>query len=434
MKPLPSLNTGNHSVEAARLLEPLKEEMVQLLQNLVRANSVAVPPNGSETVAQEVLLEFSRAHAIEVEIYALESLADSDHPLVRHDRNYEGRHNLIARLPGSGGGRSVMFSGHVDTVPAGRDGWNESPWSGSVHGDRLYGRGSYDMKGGLAASFAAIAALKKAGIKLSGDVFCESVIDEEWGGGGGTLASRLKGNLADACVIPEPTDLAIYRASRGGYVVDVEVKAGDAQNYFSREEVVSPAIPMGRLLRWVEELAARRKAIPATGAYEGFSDPAPVQVLALEANSFDSEVPLSTPLSARARLYFQFLPQENVNQVIGEIKRSFYGFCEDDSFFRVYRPEWKAFFDPALEGHEVEADHDWTKVLARNARTLIGDATTVTAAEYPCDAFINQQFGMPTLIFGPKGAAAHNANEYVEISSVITTATVLLAAALEWAG
>ncbi|HEY6245154.1 MAG TPA: M20/M25/M40 family metallo-hydrolase [Pyrinomonadaceae bacterium] len=418
---------------AKELLAPFEKELIDLLQTLVRTNSTAIPPDGCETDAQEVLLSFLNGHGIDAELYELGFLQNSSHPYVRHDRNYSGRHNLIARLKGTGTGRSLMLSGHMDTVPPGRNEWRHSPWSGLIDNGRLYGRGSYDMKGGLVAAFAVPVALKRAGLRLKGDLLCESVVDEEWGGGGGTLAGRLRGDLADGCVIPEPTDQTIFHASRGGYVVDIEVNAGDPENYFSREEVISPAIPMGRLLGWIESWAARRRQIDKGETYRGFADPAPVQVLALEANSFDLEVPLSVPLMSRVRVYFQFLPHEDVASVIAEIRKSFGSFCERDPFFKTYVPEWKAFFDPPLMGHELPVDHEFARCLASSFQNVTGKTPALTGAEYPCDGFLNQNyFGMPTLIFGPRGAGAHNANEYVEVASVLQTAEVLLAMALQW--
>jgi acetylornithine deacetylase len=423
------------AADARRLLGPLESEIVELLQSLVRTNSVAIPPNGSETEAQKVLLKYLRSYDLDVEMYDLEFLSGANHPYIRRERNYAGRHNLIARLPGSGGGQSLMLSGHMDTVPEGRNEWTESPWSGLVHQGKLYGRGSCDMKGGLAAAFAVAVALKRAGIKLGGDLLCESVSDEEWGGGGGTLAARLRGDIADACVIPEPTDFSVFRASRGGYVFDLEVRAGDPDSYFSKDEVISPAIPIGRLLGWVDGWAARRRKIETGDVYSGFSDPAPVQVLAVEANHFDADIPWSVPTMARLRLYFQFLPHEDVAAVLKEIEQSLRLFCAGDRFFRTYAPEWKAQFDPPLLGHELALDHQWTQALSRCASAVLETPALVTAAEYPCDAFLNQQyFGMPTLIFGPRGAGPHNANEYVEVRSVLQTAEVLLATALEWCG
>jgi len=415
------------------MLRPLKNEIVQLLQRLVQIDTVAIPPNGSETQGQETLQQVLREHNVDAEMYELSFLNRSSHPYVRHDRAYAGRHNLIARLPGSGRGRSLLISGHMDTVPPGPEPWTDSPWSGAIRRGRLYGRGSYDMKGGLVAGFAVAIALKNDGRRLGGDLLCESVADEEWGGGGGTLAARLRGDIADACVIPEPTDLSIFRASRGGYVVDISVNAGDAQNYFSKDEVVSPAIPMGRLLGWIDSWSIKRRGVERGEAYSGFSDPAPVQVLALEAKRFDLDIPWSAPLNARVRVYFQFLPSEDVAKVIRQIQQSFRAFCKEDQFFREYHPEWKAIFDPPLLGHELSVDHEWTQCLFSGAAAVLSTTPILTAAEYPCDAFISQRdFGIPTLIFGPRGAGAHNVDEYVEVRSVLQTAEALLTTALEW--
>jgi acetylornithine deacetylase len=428
----PTLQTAA-AREARRLLRTLKNQIIQLVQSLVQTNSVTIPPNGSETKAQKVLRRFLKSWSLDVELYDLAFLNRSAHPYVRHDRSYSGRHNLIARLSGTGRGRSLLLSGHMDTVPAGPTAWKDNPWSGVIRRGRIYGRGSYDMKGGLVAGFAAAVALKRAGLRLGGDLLCESVIDEEWGGGGGTLAARLRGDRADACAIAEPTDLAIFRASRGGYIVDIYVSAGNPANYFSRDEIVSPAVPMGRLLGWVDSWSRKRQKIDRGDAYAEFSDPAPVQVLALEANRFDPDIPWSVPLTARVRVYFQFLPNEDVSAVIGDVQRSFISFCDADPFFSVYRPEWKAIVDPALLGHELPLDHEWTKCVFRCATAVLRVAPPLTAAEYPCDAFINQrEFGIPTLVFGPRGGGPHNANEYVEVRSVLQTAEVLLATALEW--
>jgi len=417
------------------MLEPFGGEMVRLLQELVRTNSVTIPPNGLETEAQKVLLKFLKSFGIDSELYDLDFLPESNHPYLRTDRDYSGRHNLVARLAGTGRGKSLVLSGHIDTVPPGRHKWTDGPWSGVIRDGRLYGRGSYDMKGGLVAAFAVVVALKAAGVRLNGDLFCESVIDEEWGGGGGTLAARLRGDVGDAVVIPEPTDLAVFRASRGGYLADIDVRAGDPADYFSKDEVISPAMPIGRLLGWIDKWSTRRKAIDTGETYRGFSDPAPVQVLALQAGTFDSDVPLSVPLIARARLYFQFLPHEDVESVVKEIKQSFNSFCVADPFFSRYQPEWKALLDPPLLGHELALDHELTQTLSGCAASVLETVPVITGAQYPCDAFLNQlYFGMPTLVFGPTGGGAHNADEFVEVKSVLQTAEVLLATALEWCG
>ena len=419
--------------DARKLIRPLQGELKRLLQQLVQTNSVAIPPGGDETPAQQVLQAFFRANGVPSELYSTEFIEKSGSPLVRKTRTYRGRKNLSATLRGRGRGSSLLMNGHIDTVPAGKVPWSRSPWSGVFRGGRVLGLGSFDMKGGVVANAAVICALKKSGIRTEGDILFESVVDEEWGGGGGTIAARLRGVTADACIIPEGTQLEIYRATRGGFVVDLSVEAGNSAAYFSKSPVMSPAVPIGRLLAWIDACAKRRAKIKSEGAYASFPDPVPVQVLAVQANLLDPETPLSVPSQATVRVYFQFLPEEDVNVVIQAIKDSLKQFEASDPFFRKYPIQWKPLIGSPLLGHELSADHPWTRCMTESASAILGRKPVISAAPYPCDAgLMHRDFGIPTLLFGPCGAGAHNPDEYVEFDSVLRTAEVLLAAALEW--
>ena len=418
---------------ARKLVAPFSKELVLLLHELVSVNTVAVPPRGNETAGQLVLCEFLRRHGVRSELYQTEMLHRTRSQWRRKDRDYTGRQNLIATLAGRGRGKSLLLNGHMDTVPPGRSPWQGSPWSGKVNRGRLYGLGSFDMKGGLVAQAAVLCALRRAGIRLNGDLMFESVIDEEWGGGGGTLAARLRGYTADACVVAEGTQLEIYRATRGGLFADLSVDAGDPKKYFSQSEVLSPSIALGRLLEWVDSWAQRRKKVKNVGAYADFADPAPVQVLAVEANSFDPNVPWSVPMSTALRVYFQFLPHEDVKAEEKKIRLSLKRFCAGDPFFRLHPVHWKSLIDPPLYGHEVAKKHPWTQCLIHSAALTLGREPVVTAAPFPCDAsLLSREYGIPTLVFGPCGGGAHNKDEYVEIKSVLQTAEVLVAEALQW--
>jgi acetylornithine deacetylase len=424
------------AVAAARkLLRPLRRDLLRLVQHLVQTNTVAVPPHGNETPAQRHLHDFLAAHGVRSELYDTAFVARSKHPLARKDREYAGRKNLIARLRGSGRGRSLLLNGHMDTVPAARAPWRDSPWSGAWKRARIYGLGSFDMKGGLCAQAAVLCGVHASGSRLAGDLLFESVVDEEWGGGGGSLAARLHGDSADACVISEGTQMEIFRATRGGFVVDLLLEAGDSATYFSNNEVMSPTRHLSRLLDWIESWRVRRAALRPSGAYAAFPDPAPVQILAIEANRLEPDVPLSVPLKAGVRVYLQFLPSEDVPAVIQSVRDSLTSFQAGDRFFRENPIGWRPLFDPPLLGHELAEDHPWTRRLAEAATAVTGRPAVITAAPYPCDAFLmHREFGIPTLLFGPAGAGAHNADEHVDFASIMTSAEVLLAAALEWCG
>jgi acetylornithine deacetylase len=430
---VPNRSTIQNARLARRLLHPLRSELIELVMDLVRTNTVAIPPEGNETPGQLVLQRFIGKYKLPSELYETEFVTAADSPWKHTDRLYRGRKNLVAHLAGSGGGRSLLLSGHMDTVPTRTDAWSTPPWSPELRNGRLYGLGTFDMKAGLAAQVVVLCALQAGKTRLRGDLIFESVVDEEWGGGGGTLAGRLRGYMADACIISEGTQLDVYRATRGGFIVDLSVSAGDASAYFSASPVVSPAVPLGRLLRWVESWVKRRSRKAKRGAYQAISDPTPVQVFAVEANRLDANVPFSVPTTAAVRVYFQFIPHEDVPAVIGTILDSLRQFEQADPFFRHHPIQWRPVFEPPLLGHELPREHSWTQCLVGSASAALDKPPAVTAAPYPCDAFLMQRvYGIPTLLFGPCGGGAHNPDEYVEARSVLQTAEVLLTAALEW--
>ena len=177
----------------------------------------------------------------------------------------------------------------------------------------------------------------------------------------------------------------------------------------------------------------RRASLNTSGAYAGFPDPTPLQILAIESNVLRSDVPLSVPHKAAVRLYFQFLPDEDAQALLRSVRDSLEEFVRSDAFFRTHPVSWTPFYDPPLLGHELAVDHPWIACMARNVTACLGKPAEVTAAPYPCDAFLLQrEFGIPTLLFGPNGGGAHNRDEYVELASVMFTAEALLATALEW--
>src|SRR4029078_477459 len=129
------------------------------------------------------------------------------------------------RSAAGGCGRRSSLPGHVDVVPAlgeGRHGF----WDGDVEDGRLYGRGAWDMKAGVACALHAARCLAECGVTLAGDVIVESVVDEEFGGANGTLAARLRGHHADGAVLSEPTGMTVCHATRGGIQYRLNVAGG----------------------------------------------------------------------------------------------------------------------------------------------------------------------------------------------------------------
>ena len=159
-----------------------------------------------------------------------------------------GRSSVVGRLAGTGGGRSLMLNGHCDTVDV--RGMDE-PFSGALRDGRLYGRGSYDMKGSLAACMAAAKALKDAGIRLRGDLVVAAVADEEYGSlGTSDMLLRLK---VDGAIVTEPTALEVCLAHKGYLWIEVAI-AGRAAHGSRFELGIDANMKMGSFLAELSRL------------------------------------------------------------------------------------------------------------------------------------------------------------------------------------
>jgi acetylornithine deacetylase len=143
--------------------------------------------------------------------------------------------NAIGRLAGTGGGKSLLFNGHLDTNPV-SEGWTVDPWGGKVDDRFIYGIGVSNMKAGDAAYFCALRTLVEAGVKLKGDVILTFVVGELQGGVG-TLAFIEKGLRADYFVNSEPTDLAALTMHAAAFTFIIEL-IGKTRHMSKREESV----------------------------------------------------------------------------------------------------------------------------------------------------------------------------------------------------
>jgi len=220
------------------LIDDETDAMLGLLRDLVRTPSVS--GSEQEVAIQHTLARLLAAEGLETDLWQLplEALAaEAQFPGMEVARQQAW--GLVARLPGRGGGQTLMLNAHVDVVPPGDPAaWTTGePFSGRLEDGRLYGRGACDMKGGLVAAVWAMRALRRAAISLAGDVLLACVVGEE-DGGLGSYALLRRGWRADACVIPEPTSLELVPACAGALTFRLRVR-GHATHASRRTEGVS---------------------------------------------------------------------------------------------------------------------------------------------------------------------------------------------------
>lgn len=315
---------------------------------------------------------------------------------VRLDEVRPGRPNVVAVARGSGGARTLLLNGHIDTV--GVAGMAE-PHRPSVVGSRMYGRGAYDMKCGVAACMVAAAESRRRGLR--GDVIFTAVMDEEYAGLGTIdVAARYR---ADAAIIAEPTELELVVAHKG--FVWLEVEAQGAAAHGSIPGAVDAIAQMGKLLVELDALNRRLLASPThpvlgsgslhasliRGGQELSSYPERC-VLALERRTIPGETP------------------ELVEAQLDDIVRRLA--AADPQFRAVVR---RGVDRAPMEGRE---DDPVPTLIKRHAAELAGREVRVVGVPYWTDAASLAQAGIPTVLFGPSGAGAHAVEEWVDLDSV----------------
>jgi acetylornithine deacetylase len=416
-------------------VEEHRDRLLQIIRDLVRIPSENTPPIGSEGACQQYVAEFLRQQDIAPTVYELSEVPGLlEHPLYASGRNYERRPNVGARKKGKGGGRSLVLSGHIDTVPRGTQAWTRDAFGGEIDGNRLYGRGSNDMKGGVGTNLFVVEALRALGIELFGDLVFETIVDEEFGGVNGTLAGRLKGFNADAAVISEPSFLRVCPAQRGGRTVHIKLSA--AGGVLSEGNFPAGVIDQLRhLLIKVRDFTEQRRAQAVVHElYADSTDPVPVSITKVFTSPWGTKEPVTVPDTCLVEMFWQLMPGEKQE----EVEREFHAWFDDvvasaPNLFPS-RPEVE-FPIRWLPGSSILKTEPLVRELARCAAKVLGKEPLIQGIEGPCDMYVfHQAFGIPAVLWGARGGNTHSADEYLEIDSVVQAAKTLLMFVCEWCG
>jgi acetylornithine deacetylase len=349
-----------------------------------------------------------------------------------------GRDDVVGTLPGSGSGRSLILNGHVDVVPAGDPAlWPHEPWAGEVADGKVWGRGSCDMKGGLAAGIGALRALRDCGLRLRGDVVFQAVVDEETGGPG-THAAIARGPRADAAIVLEPTAGAIMPVEGGVVWLRVTVRgvAGhSALRYRSvhaggRGTAVNAIEKAAKLLAAIQELErhwANRKVHPLLPKGITTINPGMIAGGSPALSNMVDECVLGLSL--------KFLPGERSEEVRAEFEDYVARVAAADPWLRDHPPEidWGiggVVFPPS----ELPLDHPLCEAVGSAYREVVGEPQW-RGFEAVSDLAWLAEAGIPGLLYGPGDAAqAHSTAEYVEIEELVAATKVIALALLAWCG
>lgn len=376
--------------------------LTQTLAEMVQINSgnpLLTPGAPGEAIIGAYIAAQMRALGLEVHVHELGP----------------NRVNVVGILRGKGGGRSLMINGHMDTV--GVQGMAE-PFAATIRDGKLYGRGSQDMKGSLAAMLSVVKTIRDHEIALAGDLILTAVADEEYASIG--TEDIVRHYTADAAIVTEPTDLALCRAHRGfvWYKIETTGRAAHGSRY---QDGIDSIMHMGRILAQLDQLEVELRGRPAHEL---------ANVPSLHASTIRGGTELSVyPAHCELEIERRTIPGESVEKTTQELQAILDRLAAAD-------PTFKATVSSFLHRAPFAVSVDAPIVQLLEAATIrrLGSAPAHVGAPFWTDAALLAEAGIDTVIMGPIGAGLHSAKEWVDLQSVVDLAAILTDTTLEFCG
>ncbi len=377
-----------------------REYLIQTLTDLVRIESInpTLVPGG--------------AGEVNIAAYIAQALSNLNLEVATHEP-VPGRAGVVGILKGSGGGRSLMLNGHVDTV--GVEGMPD-PFSAEIRDGKLYGRGAFDMKGSVAACITAVKSLVEAGTSLSGNVLVAAVADEEYASLG--TANVIERYKVDGAIVTEPTQMKVCLAHKGFVWLEVET-IGRAAHGSRFDEGIDANMRMGRFLAELDKL---EQNLRAQAGHPLVGPPS------LHAAMINGGTELSAyAANCRLKIERRTIPGETETQVIGEIQSIIDRLTAAD-------PTFKATVESIFVRNpfEVSADAGIVQAVEQATTQVLGTPPDRIGETYWADAALLSEAGVETLMIGPIGTGAHAKEEWVDLQSMADLALILAQTALDY--
>lgn len=415
------------------VLEENKDKYIEQLKNLVAIDTHDLGhgiAGGLEKEGQDYMIRLFEEMGAEVK---KDPMKERDIEACYHKynegnlgHNQTDRYNVYARFPGKTGGRSLMFNGHIDVMPADEtDEWTNPPFEPTIRDGKMYGRGTADMKGGLMASVMAVQLLKDAGAELPGDVLITSVCDEE-GGGNGSMQAIMSGERADGVVVGEPTSDEMILAHMGFIFFRVEFEGKSCHSGGKRNGVsaIDKAVKVMNALNEKEHewlLTYKHPLLPAPNLNVGV----------IRGGNAGSTVAGDCMFETCVH----YLPRlMSHDQVVCEFMDVIHRVTKSDPWLEAHPP--KVTIYQAGGGFEMEEADPFVESFKRAYRAARGKDVKVVGSPAGCDSRLWKNIaGCPTIQFGPGNLSeCHGIDEWISIESYLQSILIYAELILDFCG
>ncbi|KAB8072371.1 hypothetical protein BDV29DRAFT_158637 [Aspergillus leporis] len=328
-----------------------------------------------------------------------------------------GRPSIVGVIRGSGGGKSLMLNGHIDTVSL--NSYEHEPLSGHIIEKDgrpvIFGRGALDMKSGLAAEMAAIASIKSRNVPLRGDVIFAAVSDEE-DASQGTQDLIAAGWRADGAVIPEPTNRVLITAHKGFIWVEVDI-LGTAAHGSDPASGVDSILQAGWFLAALEVYQRRLPVDEIIG-------PASLHCGLINGG----EEPSSYPAKCTVTVEFRTIPVQTDESILHDMKSLLATIAKDKPGFRYAEPRVTL----SRPSQKLPVEHPLVQQTAAIATDIYGYHPSIESMAIWCDAALLGAVGIPTIVIGQAGQGLHAKEEWVDVGSIKETEQIFVRLIADW--
>jgi acetylornithine deacetylase len=414
--------------EIIAAVENLQGDMVELATTLVRFPSL----NGDEGGAQDFMEGLFRDMGLATERFEVRDADLKNLPGYSPSVGQWERHDNVVAIhrPAKTSGRSLILNGHIDVVPIGAEElWSRPPFDPVVRNGRLYGRGSGDMKAGIAAYVTAFRALKSIGLQPAAPVFMQSVVEEECTGNG-ALACLHRGYKADAAIIPEPFGHSILKAQVGVMWLSVEVfgKPAHVLNAAQGINAIEAAFALWRGLQSLE--AQWNKPGNRHPAFAHLEHPIRFNLGRINGGEWASSVPTRCVMELRCGFY----PGVAAAQARAAIETHLADAIKRDPVLAgiTHRVRYAGF---QAEGFVLDGAAPLLIALAAAHSQVMNKDADWFASSATTDARAFNLYGStPATCYGPEAQNIHGIDESVSIESTLRVAQVLALFMARWCG
>ena len=402
-----------------------ENEIVRFIQELIKIPSTS----GKTKEIQDFICKKLKEIGLETDIIKVDPKNLEKHRAFCDDGYpYEERFCTVGTLRGKENKKSIMLNGHIDVVAPGNiEFWKHNPFGGEIVDGRIFGRGSTDMKSGLAAAIFAVEILKELGCEEHGDIIINSVCGEETGGCG-ALSSIIEGYKADGCVILEPTSFNICHIQAGASSFRLKIK-GKSAHACLKVEGVNPINKFLKIYQAIEELDKERHDNYNNSYYKYKENVAPISVGILKCGDWPSTVPDELIAEGRLGIFPNESLEEAQEALISTVKKA----CEGDKWLEENPPiiEW---FEGQFESCEVEEKSDLINVLKIAHKETFKQDAELEGVTYGSDMRLFNLYGnTPAVLYGPGNISiAHTIDEYIEIKDILKAVEVIVKILINW--